>query len=261
MKRKTFTLLPILFFMIVCFGGISFGQELSGPDTIEVMSGQPVSVTYSLPAGYASTKLSVSNVSSGLAVYYDMVHYYSSVLSQTHAVYVVGGKPGTYSFQLSLAGVDLPAKNISVIVKEGTSLCLDGSIYDYDTKRNTFIVYIGNYSAKPISIISGKAKATSYSYKSFNRTLRVKKSVTIQPGEEKYIKFKVRGRTTWYDPTDFSIQCKCKYNKKKYNLRICDSEYEQQQNGVITGRTNAGYAEVKINGSWINTMLCVPWYQ
>lgn len=259
MKKRLLLLLPVLAFMIIFFSLTSFGLEINGPDTVEVYAGKPTAVTYTLPNGFATTEMTLSDVSPEIAVYFDMDHYYDAIPLQAHTVYIAGGKQGSYSFRLSF-GDSLPVKTVSVIVRSGSGLCIDGSVYDYSTKSNVFTVYVANYSSKPITILSGTAKAVSYSYKTFNRSLYLKKQVTIKPGKTKYVRFKVTGKITWYDPNDFYIQCQCKYNKKKYNLRFCDTEYRSELNGVLIGKTDAGYAQVKINGAWKNTMLCVPWY-
>lgn len=96
---------------------------------------------------------------------------------------------------------------------------LDFTAYidDYDTRNNCFLVEIKNYSHKPLTIHSSNAKACEKHYKSYDRNLYLSTgNVVIQPGKKKTIKFKVRGRITWYDERDFWIQYYFTFDGKRY---------------------------------------------
>lgn len=106
-----------------------------------------------------------------------------------------------------------------------------GYIYDYYTRNNYFVVKIKNMGDAPLTILSSGAKAKDFDYKSFDRNLKIS-TTTIKAGKTKTLKFKVKGRTTWYDHTDFWIVYKFKYDGKTYTGRFYpDPEYSEFKKG------------------------------
>lgn len=106
-----------------------------------------------------------------------------------------------------------------------------GYIEDYYTRNNYFAVRIKNMGDATLTILSSGVKAKNYDYKSFDRNLKVS-TTTIKPGKTKTLKFKVKGRTTWYDHEDFWITYKFKYDGKTYSGRLyADPEDSDFKNG------------------------------
>lgn len=101
-----------------------------------------------------------------------------------------------------------------------------GYIQTYNTRSNYFIARFYNMGEKTLTISAGNAKAKDYDYKTFDRTLRLSKSVTIKPGKIKTVKFKVKGKRTWYNHEDFWIEYKFKYDGKSYKGRIISDPSE-----------------------------------
>ncbi len=92
-----------------------------------------------------------------------------------------------------------------------------GDLYSYNTRSNTFKMYLRNRSKKQIKIYSKGAVALDDDYYSFDRNVKLsknRKTIKIKSGECKAISWKVIGRTTWYDVEDFEIHFKCKYKGK-----------------------------------------------
>lgn len=89
-------------------------------------------------------------------------------------------------------------------------------LYDYDTRNNVFTVKFKNKSNKTLTINSGTFKVEDIDYKSFDRKIKLKKTYKIKPNKTKYIRFKVIGRTTWYDYRDFTLHYKFTFDGKKY---------------------------------------------
>lgn len=92
-----------------------------------------------------------------------------------------------------------------------------GDLYSYNTRNNTFKMYLTNRSKKQIKIYSKGAVALDDDYYSFDRNVKLsknRKTIKIKSGQCKAISWKVIGRTTWYDVEDFEIHFKCKYKGK-----------------------------------------------
>lgn len=121
-----------------------------------------------------------------------------------------------------------------------------GSIlYDYDTRNNYFIVKIKNNSSKTMTILSGTTVVKDADYKSYDRKISLSKSHTIKPGKMKTIKFKVKGSTTWYDVTDFTLYYYFKFDGKKYYAK-----------------TNwADVSKYKSGSKWKNSYTDIHWFE
>lgn len=121
-----------------------------------------------------------------------------------------------------------------------------GSIlYDYDTRNNYFIVKIKNNSSKTMTILSGTTVVKDADYKSYDRKISLSKSHTIKPGKMKTIKFKVKGSTTWYDVTDFTLYYYFKVDGKKYYAK-----------------TNwADVSKYKSGSKWKNSYTDIHWFE
>ena len=259
-----------LFMSIQVFG---HSIEIVGPDHVTVKVGQPVKLTYlTYIDGRNMTGLHlfnsnpvydpyVSNVSKNIEVYRDAEGDIYSDAPTSEPYYVAGVKPGIGYFDLSAntsffdGNNAFTTKRITITVKKGSALCLNGELIDYSTRSNKFTVMVRNYSSKPVKILSNGAKAINYDYKVFDRSLRIsgKNSVVIKPGKTKRISFKASGKSTWYDVESFYIRCKCKYGKKTAEIRIYSSDSETSVNGTIPG-----YIAAKRKGRWTSMMLCAP---
>lgn len=121
-----------------------------------------------------------------------------------------------------------------------------GSIlYDYDTRNNYFIVKIKNNSSKTMTVLSGTTVVKDADYKSYDRKINLSKSYTIKPGKMKTIKFKVKGSTTWYDVTDFTLYYYFKVDGKKYYAK-----------------TNwADVSKYKSGSKWKNSYTDIHWFE
>ena len=105
--------------------------------------------------------------------------------------------------------------NINLVVRKPI-LDFESFIDDYNTRSNVFYVIFRNNGTNDLKITSG-INIKNYDYKTFDRKISVK-TVTVKPGAEKKIKFKVKGRTTWYDCSDFTLYYKIKYAGKTYKV-------------------------------------------
>lgn len=114
----------------------------------------------------------------------------------------------------------------TVNVQPHKSLRAHACLVDYNTRSNTFIIKVKNISNKNITILSKGAKARDCDYKKFDRKLRIKgkSKVVIKPGQTKTIRFKVIGKTTWYDFEDFEVRSYWKWGKKKYLVSVDSDE-------------------------------------
>lgn len=115
----------------------------------------------------------------------------------------------------------------NVSVKYYTSLRVSADLYRYDTRSNTFFISVQNLSNKSIKIMSKGAMAYDDDYKKFDRKVYIKgkkSSVIIKPGQDKIIKFKVKGKRTWYDYNDFQICSYWKWKGKKYWVSVMPEE-------------------------------------
>lgn len=106
-----------------------------------------------------------------------------------------------------------------------------GYIEYYYTRNNYFSVRIKNMGDASLTILPSGAKAKNFDYRSFDRNLKVS-TTSIKPGATKTLKFKVQGRTTWYDYEDFWITYQFKYDGKTYTGNFySDPEYSEFKNG------------------------------
>lgn len=113
----------------------------------------------------------------------------------------------------------------------------------YNTRNNYFTVKFKNNSNKALTILRGTTKVMDADYKSFDRNINLSKSYTIKPGKSKTIKFKVKGKPTWYKYIDFTLQYKFKFDGKTY-----------------TGRTWSDDSVYKKGSSWYYTYWDEDWY-
>ncbi len=112
-------------------------------------------------------------------------------------------------------------KTIKVKVKGYNKLKLKGNMWDYDTRTNSFFVYVKNLSNKPITIYRDRSydEAIDKDYTSYDRKVRLeKKEVKIKPGQGKDLYYDVMGSTTWPNYKDFSLYGTLKYKGKKYAI-------------------------------------------
>ncbi|MBQ9965385.1 MAG: InlB B-repeat-containing protein [Clostridia bacterium] len=121
----------------------------------------------------------------------------------------------------------------------GATLC------DYNTRNNYFTVKIKNNSSKTMTILSGTTTVKDADYKSLDRKVYLSKSYTIKPGKMKTIKFKVKGQTTWYDFTDFTLYYNFKVDGKIY--------YAKTNSGTMSKYKNAS--------KWKNSYSNIHWFE
>ena len=94
-----------------------------------------------------------------------------------------------------------------------------------------------------MTITSG-IKVVDIDYKAYDRKVRLKKKVKIKPGKTKYVKFYVKGRTTWYKSEDFTIYYKFRYDGKTYEGHAWDED-----------------SVYKYGKGWYDTYWDENWYQ
>lgn len=121
--------------------------------------------------------------------------------------------------------------SFNVVVSGYNSIKTSGvALYSYDTRNNVFDIEITNLSNKTIRIYSKGARSYDCDYTKFDRKLKLtgkRKYVDIKPGKHKYVHFKVKGRTTWWNVEDEEVHFKVKWGKKKYTLCAdCEGIYK-----------------------------------
>lgn len=94
---------------------------------------------------------------------------------------------------------------------------------DYYTRNNYFEVVYQNTSTKNLMITSG-IKVENVDYKSYDRQIRLKKTVTIKPGKKAKVRFYVKGSNTWYDYSDFTVFYKFKFDGITYEGHVWDED-------------------------------------
>lgn len=94
---------------------------------------------------------------------------------------------------------------------------------DYYTRDNYFTAKIKNYGTSDLTIIR-QGKVENVDYKSFDRKFKSMKSITIKPGKTETVKFYLRGSTTWYDVSDYTLFAKIKYQGKTYDWHVWDED-------------------------------------
>ena len=108
---------------------------------------------------------------------------------------------------------------------------------EYYTRDNYFTVKFKNLSNKTLTIISG-SKVINQDYKTFDRSVRLKKKVVIKPGKSATVKFFVKGRTTWYDVSDYTLYYKFSFDGKNWEGHVWDED-----------------SVYKVGKKWYNTYL------
>lgn len=103
-------------------------------------------------------------------------------------------------------------------------------LYDYNTRSNKFVVKVKNWGSKPLYIKKGTGKVVDVDYKSFDRKVKLSKTVKIKPKSSKTLYFKVQGRTTWYDYSDFTLFYNFTYDGKKYTWHVWDEDSVLKKN-------------------------------
>lgn len=137
-----------------------------------------------------------------------------------NSVTICPKKPGTCYLEARCNGRTLKCK---VKIKGRNRLYAGGTLETYNTRSNIFTMKFKNCSNKKLTISPKGAIAVDADYTSYDRNLKIGKSICIKPGQEKRIKFKVVGRYTWYNVNDFCINYSVKYKGKNYRL-ASDSE-------------------------------------
>ena len=124
-------------------------------------------------------------------------------------------KIGTCYVKAKSGGITYKCK---VKVKGRKYLYAGGWLVSYNTRKNTFEMEFQNYSNKTVKIKSSGAIAVDSDYTSYDRNLKLAKTISVKPGKVKYLKFKVIGNPTWYDVNDFCINYTAIYKGKKYRM-------------------------------------------
>lgn len=95
----------------------------------------------------------------------------------------------------------------------------------YYTRDNYFTVLFTNKSDKPLTIYPSNARVMNVDYKSFDRNLSLKggKTLIIKPYKSVLVKFYVKGRVTWYDYKDYTLEYKFAFDGKQYTGRVWDN--------------------------------------
>ena len=137
-------------------------------------------------------------------------------ISNNGTIYVWANKKGKCTVTLTLKNGR--KYKTRVIVKAGYPNFM-AYLYNYKTRKNYFVVKVKNLGASKLTIIRKGAKVTDKDYRSYDRRIKGKGSVTINPGKTKYVRFYVNGRTTWPDYEDFTLHAKFKYEGKKYKWK------------------------------------------
>ncbi|MGN0702412.1 MAG: Ig domain-containing protein, partial [Lentihominibacter sp.] len=90
---------------------------------------------------------------------------------------------------------------------------------EYDRRTGKVYVYVKNKGKVPLYVYSKGSRLIDFDYKSYDRTLGLsgkKKYVKINPGKEKCVVYKIKGRATWPGVEDKKIRMKFKYEGKYY---------------------------------------------
>lgn len=102
-------------------------------------------------------------------------------------------------------------------------LIMHGEIMNYSTRYNIISIYVKNKGNVPLTLYSKDVKLIDLDYKSYDRDLKLtggKNSITIKPGRDAYIKFKVIGAITWPGIEDKKVRLKLKYDGKNYTRYV-----------------------------------------
>ena len=116
---------------------------------------------------------------------------------------------------------------------------------DYYTRDNYFTVKIKNYGVSDLQIIRGGkgSKVENVDYKSFDRSIKASSTVVVKPGKTKIVRFYLKGSTTWYDVSDYTLFAKIKYQGKTYSWHVWDED-----------------SVYKKGKKWYNTYFDEDWY-
>lgn len=133
---------------------------------------------------------------------------------------VKGKKLGTCTIKVTSKGKTYYCKVKVVRAKPNFGAVL----YDYNTRSNKFVVKVKNWGTKTLYIKKGTGKVEDVDYKSFDRKVKLYKTVKIKPKSSKTLYFKVQGRTTWYDYSDFTLFYKFTYDGKNYTWHVWDED-------------------------------------
>ena len=132
---------------------------------------------------------------------------------------VVAKKPGKCTITAKIGKVKLKC---AVTVKRQDPNFF-AELYEYNTRNNYFTVRFKNNAKIPLIIKSG-IKVENVDYKTFDRKVRLKKTVTIKPGKYAYVKFYVRGRHTWPDYSDYTLFYKFQFDGGTYEGHVWDED-------------------------------------
>ena len=99
----------------------------------------------------------------------------------------------------------------------------DAYLCDYNTRDNYFEVKIRNNRSSNLIIIR-TGKVEDVDYKTFDRTIKTGSNITIKPGQTKYVRFYLKGSTTWPDYEDYTLCAKFQYEGITYLWHVWDKD-------------------------------------
>lgn len=152
----------------------------------------------------------------------------AQIYREGNSVILYPKKPGVCYVRATCNGKTLKCK---VSIKGRKKLYAGGTITSYNTRTNIFTMKFKNCSSKKVTILPSNIIAVDSDYNSFDRKLKIGKSITIKPGQEKKIKFHVVGSHTWYNVNDFCINYSIKYKNKKYRIASDNETTWVRRNG------------------------------
>ena len=138
-----------------------------------------------------------------------------SIYKDDDYVTIYPKKIGKCYLNVKCGGKTLKCK---ITVKGKKNLYAGGILDSYSTRNNVFVMRFKNCSKKNVTIIANDGVAVDSDYKSFDRNVRLKKSISIKPGQVRKLKFYVIGGYTWYNVDDFCINYTVKYSRRKYRM-------------------------------------------
>ncbi|MCH5265604.1 MAG: hypothetical protein J1F02_06870 [Lachnospiraceae bacterium] len=139
----------------------------------------------------------------------------ASISKDDNQVTVYPKKIGTCYVKAKSGGKTYKCK---VKVKGRKYLYAGGTLESYSTRSNIFVMKFKNCSNKTVKIKASDAIAVDSDYISYDRNLKLGKTISVKPGSVKRLKFKVIGRYTWYNVNDFCINYTVIYKGKKYRM-------------------------------------------
>lgn len=139
----------------------------------------------------------------------------ASIYRDGNTITIYPKKPGSCYLRAQCSGKTLKCK---VKIKGRKKFYAGGILTSYDTRSNVFTMKFKNCSSKKTTILSRNIIVVDSDYSSFDRKLKINKAVTVKPGQEKKITFRVIGNYTWNNVNDFCINYSVKYRNKIYRI-------------------------------------------